>query len=85
MMKNRFLAMFGGVTVVLVGAMVFWSAQPASAKPTITVYKTAACGCCTAWIEHLREEGANDVPATRACRTSIDGGRSRRREPHRGL
>ncbi len=57
MLKNRWWAMAAGVTVVLVGAMVLWAAQPASAKPTITVYKSPTCGCCTAWIEHLRAEG----------------------------
>ncbi len=75
MNKNRFLAMLGGVTVVLVGAMVFWSAQPASAKPTITVYKTATCGCCRAWIEHLREEGyeviAEDVDNLAAIKAEL--------------
>lgn len=25
--------------------------------PTITVYKDAACGCCTAWIDHLARNG----------------------------
>ena len=25
--------------------------------PEITVYKSAACGCCSEWIEHLRENG----------------------------
>lgn len=78
MMKNRFLAMLGGVTVVLVGALVFWSAQPASAKPTITVYKTATCGCCEGWIEHLRKEGyeviAEDVDNLAAIKTELGVG-----------
>lgn len=34
--------------------------------PTITVYKTPTCGCCTAWVEHLREHGfeveTHDLP-----------------------
>lgn len=25
--------------------------------PVVHVLKTAACGCCTAWLEHMREEG----------------------------
>jgi hypothetical protein len=25
--------------------------------PAIVVYKTAACGCCNGWVEHLREAG----------------------------
>jgi hypothetical protein len=35
-------------------------------KPTITVYKDAACGCCKKWIEHLIKNGytvdAKDAP-----------------------
>lgn len=27
------------------------------AVPVITVYKTATCGCCTAWIRHMEENG----------------------------
>ena len=25
--------------------------------PTVTVYKSPTCGCCTSWVEHLRESG----------------------------
>jgi hypothetical protein len=25
--------------------------------PVITVYKTAMCGCCTQWVEHLQADG----------------------------
>jgi hypothetical protein len=25
--------------------------------PTLTVYKSPACGCCTKWVEHLRAAG----------------------------
>lgn len=36
-----------------------------AAMPVIDVYKSATCGCCTAWIEHLRANGftvnAHDV------------------------
>lgn len=32
----------------------------------MTVYKTATCGCCTAWVEHLQKNGftvsAQNVP-----------------------
>ncbi|MEX2466817.1 MAG: DUF411 domain-containing protein [Gemmatimonadota bacterium] len=28
-----------------------------SDMPTILVYKTATCGCCNGWVEHLREAG----------------------------
>ena len=29
----------------------------AAADPTITVYKTPACGCCTKWVTHLEDSG----------------------------
>ena len=25
--------------------------------PLVTVYKSASCGCCAAWIEHMKESG----------------------------
>ncbi|GMR13561.1 MAG: DUF411 domain-containing protein [Gemmatimonadota bacterium] len=75
MVKKRLLAMLGGVTVVLLGAMVIWSVQPASAKPTVTVYKNATCGCCRGWIEHLRKEGyeviAEDVDNLAAIKAEL--------------
>jgi hypothetical protein len=30
---------------------------PASPLPTVTVYKSPTCGCCTKWIAHLRSAG----------------------------
>ncbi|MFO7858704.1 MAG: DUF411 domain-containing protein [Ectothiorhodospiraceae bacterium] len=29
----------------------------AASAETVTVYKTPTCGCCSAWVEHLRSEG----------------------------
>jgi hypothetical protein len=40
-------------------------AQRATGKPgapaaqAITVYKTATCGCCTKWVDHLKAAGFN--------------------------
>ena len=31
--------------------------DPAPAGPGIVVYKTATCGCCGKWVEHLRANG----------------------------
>ena len=33
------------------------SAQGASDKPTVQVWKNPTCGCCAAWVEHLRAAG----------------------------
>ena len=44
-------------------------------KPVIEVYKSATCGCCTQWIEHLQANGfkvnAQNVPNTAAYRTKL--------------
>lgn len=29
----------------------------AQAKPTLTVYKDAACGCCHVWVEYMKAKG----------------------------
>ncbi len=46
------------------------AATPAS--PVITVYKDEACGCCAAWVDHLRQSGfavdAKNVPDTAVYR-----------------
>lgn len=47
------------------GVAVASLARPASllgaaaqqAKPTMTVYKTPTCGCCTLWVQHLERNG----------------------------
>jgi hypothetical protein len=33
------------------------SAASSEAVPSIDVFKNPSCGCCTAWVEHLREHG----------------------------
>lgn len=54
-------------TLVLTTAAVRFPVVAESAKkPTITVYKDPSCGCCKAWIEHLKKNGytvvAKDTP-----------------------
>lgn len=50
------------VAAVLAGAVHALAAPPA---PEITVYKSATCGCCSKWVEHLKANGfkvtAHDV------------------------
>ncbi len=55
------------MTVALTTAAVRTSSTiTAAKKPTITVYKDPACGCCKKWIEHLVKNGyrvdAKDAP-----------------------
>lgn len=51
--------------LLVAGAFSMFGSRPADAT-TIQVYKTPTCGCCTKWIDHLRDAGfaveATDLP-----------------------
>jgi hypothetical protein len=53
-----------GLLVAFSGGI--WMHAQTAVKPQMTVYKDASCGCCTKWVEHLRQNGfevkALDVP-----------------------
>ncbi len=38
-------------------ALLALPALATAAKPVIEVYKSATCGCCQAWADHLKENG----------------------------
>ena len=44
------------VLIALLASACGQSAEPA-AGPSILVHKTATCGCCRLWVEHLRSAG----------------------------
>jgi hypothetical protein len=49
---------------ILLGSTLLISASatsqtPSTAKPTVTVYKSATCGCCSKWIAHMKANGFN--------------------------
>jgi len=47
--------MFYPIVLVMVFGFVM---NPAfSAEPTITVWKSASCGCCQQWVDYLQDEG----------------------------
>ncbi|MGE3841065.1 MAG: DUF411 domain-containing protein [Vicinamibacterales bacterium] len=39
------------------GAIATASDRAESAFPVVDVYKTPTCGCCSKWVDHLRQEG----------------------------
>ena len=47
--------MFYSIVLVMVFAFVMNSAF--SAEPTITVWKSASCGCCQRWVDYLQDDG----------------------------
>lgn len=63
------------LAVTLLAASVFASAAPvfgASGGPLVEVFKSPYCGCCGAWVEHMKAAGfsvkvtkVNDTTATR--------------------
>lgn len=62
MQRRTFLQ--GAVAALLLPAGVAKAAK--SALPIIQVYKSASCGCCQLWVDHLRANGfavkTQDVP-----------------------
>ncbi|RTZ61140.1 MAG: DUF411 domain-containing protein [Gammaproteobacteria bacterium] len=58
--KTRGLLIGGLVGVALVTASITvygLNRQENSSKAEITVYKSPTCGCCKAWVSHLRKAG----------------------------
>lgn len=47
-------------------------------NPTVEVFKSPTCGCCTAWVDHLREAGfevtARDVDGDRLNAVKAENG-----------
>lgn len=59
--------------LILLAGWLVASAPMASGLPRVEVYKSASCGCCGLWVEHMRRAGFEvathdiaDVPAQRA-------------------
>jgi len=64
------------LAVAGLGAVSLGTASVAyAAAETITVWKTPTCGCCKAWVAHLRKNGfdvvTNDVDDTTAIRKKL--------------
>lgn len=67
MNHKTLLSALAGALLSLAGAVV-----QAAALPAVEVYKSPDCGCCEAWIKHMRQAGftvnahnVTDVPAAR--------------------
>ncbi|MFT3859119.1 MAG: DUF411 domain-containing protein [Aquabacterium sp.] len=52
MSRRHFMALAAGT-----GALVTLPVSAASTLPLVEVFKTATCGCCGAWADHLRAAG----------------------------
>lgn len=50
-------AVLGGAVLSTIGVRALHALQAQAALPTMTVYKSASCGCCRQWVEHARSSG----------------------------
>ena len=44
-------------SIVLVVVFAFVMSPAFSVEPTITVWKSASCGCCQRWVDYLQDDG----------------------------
>ena len=72
-LKNVKALGIGGVLILLIAVTVSWLPGDQQELPAMTVYKSQWCGCCTQWVEHMRESGfqvevkeANDLSLIKA-------------------
>jgi len=77
-MRNRTFAAIVGVLAIAGTALVMAQSKPVSSRTPIVVYKTATCGCCALWVEHMRQNGfqpeVHDVSAAQVRAVSQSAG-----------
>lgn len=56
MKKSRLLVAFLFGAVLAVGIIAIRESA-GQERPSITVYKSPTCGCCSKWVDHLEENG----------------------------
>jgi len=55
MVRNTLALVVAGTVITVASA--FIGVKPATKPVAIKVYKTPECGCCKAWVKHLRANG----------------------------
>jgi hypothetical protein len=65
-MKIANVVLFLAVGTILAGAVRVGTQSQRESRPSVTVYKSSTCGCCSNWVEHMKANGFNvtatDVP-----------------------
>src|SRR6185436_11148519 len=56
-MKSRTGRLVALVAVTIAGTLVGLPLRGQQPQPTVVVYKSASCGCCKNWVDHLRKNG----------------------------
>lgn len=75
--RNMTLAI-SAMAIFAFGLVAVAQPKPVSGRTSVVVYKTASCGCCSLWVEHLKKNGfqveVNDVSATQVRAVSKAAG-----------
>lgn len=56
-MTRILIVLLTTMTIGGFGALLLAAPTAQAEGPSITVHKTPWCGCCTDWVEHLRDDG----------------------------
>jgi hypothetical protein len=77
---QRFVIGMSAVVFVASLGMAAAQQKPVSSRTPIVVYKTPTCGCCSLWVEHMRQNGfqpeVHDVSAAQVRAVSKAAGLS---------
>ena len=57
MSRKTLYANVAGFGLLAASGLFLYSVVTAPDLPAMTVYKSAACGCCAGWIDHMEEAG----------------------------
>ncbi len=55
--KSKPILLFAPVLLLIVAGLVLWQQHHQEVLPAVVVYKTPTCGCCSKWVDHLRDAG----------------------------
>jgi hypothetical protein len=55
--RRDFVAQAAGLAMGVIGGRRLLARPSTGPGTAITVYKSASCGCCTKWVDHLRDNG----------------------------
>ena len=59
--RRDFVAQAAGLALAALGARRLMAQLDAGPDTAITVYKSASCGCCAKWVDHLKSAGFKTV------------------------
>ena len=55
--RRTFMTQAAGLALATVGGRRLWAFPALAPGTAITVYKSASCGCCAKWVDHLKANG----------------------------